>query len=398
MSINTLFRKIRDSVKLIYAETARRILETVHVRDNGTNSTESARTKEKRGEPIIKEAVSLSKLIRGLLPYISILMLSLVGAWHGSTIMFVIGIADVLVFALWHYPTYTSIPFTQVGMVSLFGRRTGEILKEGLHELKYPYIYLVVLLSEKVFDNPIKVTVICKDRLPVETAGDLQYRMGARVGDAQGRNRFAEMDGSVITRGIDAAVEQELGFIAEQNDSAAFITSKETIALLIKCVLLLKVIPHKDKKFLERADVWKPRGYDANRGILAKHRLEFYEKNRMTVEALLEKETETIETSEIEQRYGLDIIAFALNRVDFDAETKKAQAANQQMEFYKEAIDPSQSTDPVGTQMALLGKATQHNVNVMGLVPAAQAFGAAIGEAMRKPGNQQEEKKGGSES
>jgi len=321
------------------------------------------------------------------IPYVSVFTLVFVVVW-------------ALVLRFLYFPTLITIPRTAVGMVEQFEERTGEILREGLHRLALPYIFQVTLLSEKVGGTKVTVTVICDDNISVEIEGDLQYRLGKHVVDSRGRNRFVEMEEIIIRDGVNSAVEQELNFIAERNSSDRFIRSKEAILLIIQAVLSLDRMPHKDPNFLKKEEIkflfsegkdpgWRvvKEGDERQlRNISANDRLDFYENNMDVIHTWIRTRQKNAKNhSELEGRYGLDVVAFALNKVQFDKETREAQQAEKQAKLITKAAEelPPGTLDPMGKALALTGRATQHNFNLPGLVEGLGALGEGLGRGMR---------------
>jgi len=122
------------------------------------------------------------------------------------------------------------------------------------------------------------------------------------------------------------------------------------------------------------------------RNISANDRLDFYENNMDVIHTWIRTRQKNAKNhSELEGRYGLDVVAFALNKVQFDKETREAQQAEKQAKLITKAAEelPPGTLDPMGKALALTGRATQHNFNLPGLVEGLGALGEGLGRGMR---------------
>lgn len=219
------------------------------------------------------------------------------------------------------------IPNVHFGVVQRFSKRTGRILKEGIH-LVIPFFDEVLLIEQLLKNKPLEVKVTSKDELPIEIVGSIQYRAASTITDAQGRNRFVEMDETVIENGINDAVEAELGIIAGLTTAEDFIQERAAVGLLIACILNLETPPHVREK------------------VEPANRLKYYIDH--LDECIEELQTHSADKhSAIEERYGIDIVAFTLSRVKFDEATEAALKAKKDAELFTRSVD---SFDAKGSQ------------------------------------------------
>lgn len=235
---------------------------------------------------------------------------------------------------------YVIIPKAHYGVRLILGRRISKIsfpmrwiLGEGVRDegwyLKIPFLEKIEIFPYELNTISIKVKVFSKDRLEITVEGSVQYRPDKNLVE----KIYAEMSEDAIKVGLVDAVESELGKIAGSKEADMFIQSREELESLINCVLRLSVPPHHD-----------PSGYSSQGGlceggeISPEKRIEFYKVNRKKIRETLDGETkEVFLRSVTEERYGFDIVTYALARVDFSPETKKALEEKRQAQAYMEA-------------------------------------------------------------
>lgn len=238
---------------------------------------------------------------------------------------------------------FTIIPTAHFAVVTRFDQRTGRILGEGLR-WTLPFIEKAQLFSAQLDADDIKVSFQSRDEVEVFIEGSFQWKPDKDVVYEKKEkrwwggtirtlwSRFAEMSEDIVLQGIGDAVKSALGIVAGQHDASQFITDREAIEDLVNCALRLERPPHLFTDVLEvsgaRAQALETMKRDNE--IPPTQRLDFYKEFREEVRALLRKTETTGELSEIETRYGIRIETFALSKVDFDAETKRAMARQKQ--------------------------------------------------------------------
>ncbi|MBI2046371.1 MAG: hypothetical protein HYT28_03060 [Parcubacteria group bacterium] len=240
----------------------------------------------------------------------------------------------VLVFLL--LDAYAIIPKAHYGVRLILGRRISKmsgvgrfffgkgVCDEGLR-LKIPFLEKIELFPYELATIPIDVKVFSSDKLEITVQGSVQFRPDKELLE----KIYAEMSENAIKVGLVDAVEYELGNIAGSKEGDVFIQSREELGNLINCVLRLKVPPHYEPhKYSTQEDL-----YCENGEIQPEKRIEFYKINKKKIREMLDGEAQEVTLrSPIEERYGFDIVTFALARVDFSAATKKALEEKRQAE------------------------------------------------------------------
>lgn len=245
------------------------------------------------------------------------------------------------------------VPPAHFGVVkSIFGGRAGRVIHESKNitdaikkkNLIWPILESVDVVSYGLDAKEINTSFVSRDRISILNNGSLNWRPNWRITDRQGRIRFVEMQESVIVDGIADAIKSELGKIAGVKEFGVFVEEREALEALINSLLKLDTPPHLDPGVLRSVDDRYVVGLNATeigdlKGSLPasspppKQWLEFYGKFSHLVRAALEEVGNDPErTSPIENRYGIEIIAFVLSEVDFDKETKDALQAQKRAE------------------------------------------------------------------
>lgn len=278
------------------------------------------------------------------------------------------------------------------GVVLRFGRRTGRVLKEGLHLILPFGIETVELvpceLREIKFNTPdTQLTTLTKDRLLIEIRGELQYRPAHPNTKYQvdGRKkplilRFLETTDNEITTGLLGAIKNELGAIAGVTESDGFIADREALGLLIDSMLRLEKPAHFDNNLTGGGPVDKPG-----------KRLAFYKAKRKKIREKLAKMDGS--HSALEKRYGIDITTLTLSKVSLSTKVIEAMEKQKEEEYKKKAIkiqveqfnegvkslqdegkltkQQAYSTMAVLTGAADKLKLTENDIKITGLKPGA---------------------------
>ncbi|MFH0806660.1 MAG: SPFH domain-containing protein [Candidatus Brennerbacteria bacterium] len=237
----------------------------------------------------------------------------------------------------------TIIPAYHFGVVERFGERIA-IFREGLN-FKIPLIDKIELISLELSEIPTVVSFTTKDRLPLQCNGSLQYRPDPDMGGA--KNVFVTMSEDIVTSGIKEAIKAKLGSLGGTRNAEEFIVNRNAIADLINATLRMKVPPHLNhdktmcgakiqKKISEQVNVVD---CDLPQEVLSDDLLEYYRSHWRTVKKIIDEErSRPTDRSAYEERYGIDIVAFALADVDFSEETKKAFEKEQQAKARRRAF------------------------------------------------------------
>ena len=195
------------------------------------------------------------------------------------------------------------------GIVSRFKKRTGRVLDEGLRFV-WPFVDSVDLFKLEVVTSDVAESFFSSDQLEVIIKGKVQWRPDKRLVSS----KFVEMSEDTITKGLIGAIKAELGIIAGQKEAEAFIGSREAVGLLINCVLRMEEPFH------------------IIHAALPSTRLDFYVQNGNNVRDHLRDEHKLVNNrSDIEAGYGIDILKFELEDVDFSPATKKVMESKKQV-------------------------------------------------------------------
>lgn len=204
------------------------------------------------------------------------------------------------------------IPTVNYGVVLRFKKRTGRVLDEGLNFI-LPFVDSAELFKYEIVTTPIEESFFSRDNLQIIIKGSVQWSPDKKLL----KSVFIERSEEAIKEGLVAAIKSELGIIAGTKPGSAFIKSREAISLLINSVLRMQTPPHLDPLL----------------GIELSKRLKYYEDHSIGVRFHLREEHRmTEDRSDLEERYGIDVLEFALADVDFSPETKKQMELAKQTE------------------------------------------------------------------
>lgn len=253
------------------------------------------------------------------------------------------------------------IPTVCFAVVTRFKKRVKDaagkykILEEGLN-LIFPFIDNVEIFSKKSEPKSVSVNVFSEDRLPIVVNGLVEWKIDRP-------DIFIELkEGTVIER-ITAAVKSELGKVAGTKDGDTFIKLRAELEALINCVLRLPRRPDhwvnlKDSSFKmgeinlkgfrgEKRKKLKPKKWKTP--ALNKEKeldvIGFYKENVTRIQILLRSESKIPEQrSLIEELYGIDVIGFRLEDVDYTEATKKALEKERQTKADMKAAEVRMKT------------------------------------------------------
>ncbi|MDP3947233.1 MAG: SPFH domain-containing protein [bacterium] len=212
-----------------------------------------------------------------------------------------------------------------------WGRRTGKEYGEGWHGFwdgVMPFIDRFEARPVTLDPLVISTRVITKDNLQISIEGSAQYR----VDDV---HHNMGINPATMNVGMSDAIKSELGIIAGCADGDQFKAARREIWLLINSMLRFSVAPH------YRASIADPTAFDpvhGDREVEPEERLPFYRKNAQAIAAALKRETANSDDhSEIEERYGIDVVVFELAEVAFTVETMAALEKKRQAELEGDA-------------------------------------------------------------
>lgn len=277
-------------------------------------------------------------------------------------------------------------------LVRLDKRHEDRVYGEGWHGFwdgVMPFIDRIEIEPVTLQTATVTTAVLSKDNLQLVISGSVQFRVD-RV------YRHMEVDPKTIEVGMRDAIESELGIIAGKVNGDQFKAARREVQLLINSVLRFSGAPH------YRASSADPARFDpanGNQEVEPHKRISFYRKNGAAVRTALQRETdEADDRSEIEERYGIDVVVFELAEVNFTKETvaaleKKRQAElgadaaqgafKRQMAIFhelKEHVGPERALNEASLIVGGKDRGSRQIISVEGL----EGIGSVLGDALRK--------------
>ena len=277
-------------------------------------------------------------------------------------------------------------------LVRLDKRHEDRTYGEGWHGFwdgVMPFIDRIEIEPVTLQTATVTTTVLSKDNLQLTISGSVQFR----VDDVY---RHMEVDPKTIEVGMNDAIESELGIIAGKVRGDQFKAARREVQLLINSVLRFSAAPH------YRASATDPTVFDLADGdqeVEPHKRVGFYRKNGAAVREALQRETEEADDrSEIERRYGIDVVVFELAEVNFTKETVEALEKKRQAELgadaaqgafkrqlaifneLKEHVGPERALNEASLIVGGKDRGSRQIISVEGL----EGIGAALGGALRR--------------
>lgn len=233
--------------------------------------------------------------------------------------------------------TFVMVPAYHFGVVERFGERLPGIKYEGLR-IKLPFIDVVQLISMELSEAGVSVVFTTRDKLQLTCVGSLQYKPDPIIKDRTGRNVFITMSEEIISSGIVDAIKAKLGALGGVKDGEDFIENRHAIGDIINCFFRLEAPPHMEHdpntcgvpncKF----PLFPPGSVEAT------DLMEFYKQHRVAVKQNLDTEKGTPTYSAIEERYGIDVVYYALSDIAFSKATQEAFEKERQAKARQEAF------------------------------------------------------------
>ena len=196
------------------------------------------------------------------------------------------------------------------------------------------------------------------DKLEIKMKGYVQYR-------PDDLNTFLQMDEETVQHGIQGAIKDEIGAMGGACGGTAFITKREAVRVLANELMRLKEPWYVAKK-LRMSEA-----FDDSR-VRGKPKVpNNYIDNIQEIRKILAHEQNLPDKSEIEERYGVDIVTVVVEDIDYTDKTKldfekKVQAEAQasanevfakNLKFIIDRLPPGLDDESkVNTAMNILGK------------------------------------------
>ena len=228
----------------------------------------------------------------------------------------VVVVALLVVFVILFMGAIRVVPVVHYGVVTRFGKRTGRVLNEGLNFV-VPLIDFAELYEYKLDTKIINFGFFSKDNVEVIIRALVQWRPDWRITTEDGKNKFIENGEEAVLQGIDEAIKSVVGAVIGELAALTFINKKKVVEKYLNGILRLSIPPHANPSMI------KPELGTEAIAIMAE-RLKFYQKFSREIDYLLKEEGVINKYSELEERYGIDIIAFTMSDVDFNESMRKA--------------------------------------------------------------------------
>ena len=275
----------------------------------------------------------------GLVSFLTVLLV-VTGHLYPSLASFV---ASILLTLFIIKTSIVRVPSIHFGEYRVFDERTGDTVGEGLH---WCWVWQRIHLHDASVKNiEIKESFTTLDEVEAKLKGTVQYRV-----DDKNAAKFADFSEDTIKKGLSDLVSSELGIIAGLHEYKSFIEDRETIQLIIDCILCLKKVPHHDfDEVREREALDEPDFQNlladekiefTGNSIKPKSRIKFYNLFSEKIKALLKEElSNRNKNSAIESKYAIDIDHFALADVGWTDEFKKAMEEDKKAEAKVKAAE-----------------------------------------------------------
>lgn len=241
------------------------------------------------------------------------------------------------------------VPGINFGEYRVFGERNGRNVGEGLHWCWFWHRIHLHDASIKSIDLDESFTT--QDEVEAKLKGSTQYRI-----DDHSVSKFAELSDNTVKKGLGDLISSEIGIIAGHNNYNVFITDRETVQLIINCVLCLEKVPHHDlteirgesaKKaaFTKKIKAYN-KGCDEDDKLVIdgdsvepKSRIAFYKLFSKDIKEVLKEEVANkSKNSRIEAKYAIDIEHFGLADVTWTDGFKKSLEQKNKAEKESEAV------------------------------------------------------------
>lgn len=214
------------------------------------------------------------------------------------------------------------VPVVHYGVVTRFGKRTGRVLNEGLNFV-VPLADSVELYEYKLDTKIINFGFFSKDNIEVIIRMLVQWRPDWRITTEDGKNKFIENGEEAILQGMDEAVKSAIGSVIGELAALTFIGKKKVVEKYINSILRLNAPPHTNPSKIKSA-------LGTEEITTMAERLKFYQKFSSEIDYLLKEEGILNQHSELEERYGIDIVAVTMSDVDFNENTQRALELKEQ--------------------------------------------------------------------
>lgn len=248
----------------------------------------------------------------------------------------IIGLISTLITELLIYDSVVVIKPVRFGVVLRFKRRTGRILREGLNFV-LPIIDTVEVYDQRIGSESIPLSFFSKDNLEVILKFMVQwypdptiFYKDSNVSEKENLNRFMANTEETIASGISEVIKSIVGNIIGKVSAYTFIDKKKAVGRYIDCVLRLKRPPHVYPSTLGfTKEEFERFSEEVKRG---KSGMDFKEEIRKKIEECKRKEDEIEEECLKETNQSPETGNF-FKKINFDS-GEELDDVNQRVRYY----------------------------------------------------------------
>ncbi len=227
------------------------------------------------------------------------------------------------------------VPPLHYAVHDILGKRVKRVTFEG-PKLVLPFMESITLIERELKRIPFIAIFTSEDEQEIQIKGELQYRADPEVTNREGYNVHAEISDEILSHGINEAIESKVGALGGLKELLEFIKNRNAIEDFLNCSFRLSKPPHlnHDSNNCGIADCKLPVCVDAC------DIPDYYNKHHREVKALLDNDSKnTKDRSNIETRYGIDVISLPLGTISFSEKTKESMEKKKQVELRRDAFE-----------------------------------------------------------
>jgi len=224
---------------------------------------------------------------------------------------------------------FIRIPTSQMGIVTQFGRRTGEVVDEGLH-LLIVFVESVILTPNTTYDLDVLNKFPTADGEPILCEQKVQWRFDPNIKTAGKSTCVYYLDNpAAVNAGITAALQEKLASLGNLLDSDVFRKNQHPLSDFLELYLRVeeKRHPHKGQSFVSSGASKTGGSGSAEETVDAAGFIKFFIDRHDDVKILLDGEDDNPTPSTLEKRYGVRITAYSLAKIDYTPESLAAREA-----------------------------------------------------------------------
>lgn len=289
---------------------------------------------------MLAKAVIASTFIA--LVYAEVINISMIYADTANWISYLLVMPLFLIIYRMARKSQVTIPTAQVGVYTIFGRRTGKVKKEGL---RFKWLCENIKLYD-VQEETVKLSIntLTLDELKVGFNFGFKYRPDLTIKNFDGGTKYLDQKEDSAIDSVKGEITSVVTNTVQKIESKNL--NKKALECYVDCVLRLKYPPHvhplsiveavKDPEEKECFGEEIKKRFGETEIKDKKKRLEFYDEYSFLINELQNTEKERAdEHSLIEEESALDIISSYMGEPVYDPETQKARESKEQIKKRK---------------------------------------------------------------